>query len=42
MMRNRTFVIVVLTAALIVGAALSMRAQGGGALHRWFSAIHGR
>jgi hypothetical protein len=41
-MRNRTLVVVVLAAALIVGAALSMRAQGGGALHRWFAAIHGR
>jgi len=41
-MRNRTLVAVVVAAALIVCVALSMRAQGGGALHRWFSAIHGR
>jgi hypothetical protein len=41
-MRNRTFVAVIVAAALIVGAALSMRTHGGGALHRWFAAIHGR
>jgi hypothetical protein len=41
-MRNRTFIAVVVAAALIAAAAVSMRAHGGGALHRWFSAIHGR
>jgi hypothetical protein len=40
-MRNRTFVAVVIAAALIVGAAVSMRAHGGGALHRWFATMHG-
>jgi hypothetical protein len=41
-MRNRMFLIVVVAAALIVAGALSMRTHGGGALHRWFAAIHGR
>ena len=40
-MRNRTFVIVLAAAALIVAAALSMRAHEG-SLHRWIAAIHGR
>jgi hypothetical protein len=41
-MRNRTFLVIALAAALMVCAALSMRTHGGGALHRWFAAIHGR
>jgi hypothetical protein len=41
-MRNRTFIAVVVAAALIVAVALSMRVHDGGALHRWFAAIHGR
>ena len=41
-MRNRTFVIVLVIAAVVVASALTMRADTGGALHRWFAAIHGR
>jgi hypothetical protein len=41
-MRNRTFVLIVVAAILIVAGALTMRAEGGGAMRRWFSAIHGR
>jgi hypothetical protein len=41
-MRNRTLVIVLVAAAIIVAAALSMRGEDGRALRRWFAAIHGR
>ena len=41
-MGNRTVVIVLVIAAIVVAGALTMRAHDGGALHRWFAAIHGR
>lgn len=41
-MSNRTFLIVLVIAAIVFAGALKADATHGGALHRWFAAIHGR
>jgi hypothetical protein len=41
-MSKRTFVIVVIAAALLIGSAIAVRGHGGGALASWFQRIHGQ
>ena len=40
-MTRQTLTIVVLTAALLVLAAIALRGQGGGAFADWFQRLHG-
>lgn len=40
-MTRRTLTIVVVTAALLVLAAIAIRGQGGGAFGDWFQRLHG-
>jgi hypothetical protein len=41
-MKKRSYAFVLIIAAVIVIAAVSMRGQNAGRLHRWMSASHGR
>lgn len=40
-MSRRTYAVVLIAAVLVVLAAIAMRGQGVGRLHRWLPAIHG-
>jgi hypothetical protein len=40
-MTKRTLVIVLVAAALLIVAAISLRGQGDGSLTAWFQHIHG-
>ncbi len=41
-MSRRTLTIIVVTAALLVLAAIALRGQGGGAFVDWFQRLHGQ
>jgi hypothetical protein len=40
-MSKRSYAFVLIVAAVIVIAAVSMRGQSAGRLHRWMAAMHG-
>jgi hypothetical protein len=40
-MTKRTLIIVVAAAAALIGAAIALRAHGGGTLTSWIQHIHG-
>ena len=40
-MTNRTLLIVLVAAVLLIGSAIAVRGHGGGALAGWFQRIHG-